>query len=204
MNWQAISPCSKQRRGGVGRSSLTPVLWWSRWLLAGSSSAVRRYDALLLERPFPSIGTRSTRWRRTRADCNHDDLSEGRTVHVKCKAAKTIGTQPPEPCPPKGRRSLSRARGQSSSPTRRLLRQLPGRKHFEVDGAVVLTVGVPRQPKCPAACRRQVHLARTARDRHDGLGLAQRTTFDREAFTWVVLGYPVDLVVGAVHARTLC
>ena len=37
-------------------------------------------------------------------DCNHDDLSERRTVHVKCKAARTIGTQPPEPCSPKWRR----------------------------------------------------------------------------------------------------
>src|ERR1700674_5614848 len=51
MNWQATSPCSMQRRGGPGRSSLTPVLWVSRWLLAGSSSDVRRYDSTPFLKP---------------------------------------------------------------------------------------------------------------------------------------------------------
>ena len=37
-------------------------------------------------------------------DCKHDYLSQRSTVHVKCKAARTIGTQPPEPCSPKWRR----------------------------------------------------------------------------------------------------
>jgi hypothetical protein len=37
-------------------------------------------------------------------DSKHDDLSERCTVHVKCKAARTSGTQPPEPCSPKWRR----------------------------------------------------------------------------------------------------
>jgi hypothetical protein len=64
------------------------------------------HDDEFRARPFtsPSIGTVSTRWRRTPMDCKHDDLSERRTVHVKCKAARTIGTQPPEPCSPKWRR----------------------------------------------------------------------------------------------------
>src|SRR6202140_5444892 len=46
MSWQATSPCSKQRQAGTGRSSLTPVLLWPRWLLAGWSSDVRRYDEI--------------------------------------------------------------------------------------------------------------------------------------------------------------
>jgi len=37
-------------------------------------------------------------------DSKNDDLSERRAVHVKCEAARTIGTQPPEPCSPKWRR----------------------------------------------------------------------------------------------------
>jgi len=35
-------------------------------------------------------------------DCKHDDLSERRTGHLNCKAARTISAQP-EPCPPRGR-----------------------------------------------------------------------------------------------------
>src|SRR2546427_3496618 len=67
MNWQATSPCSKQPRGGPGRSSLTPVLWWSRWLLAGSSSDVRRYDAFTLNRESPGIDYRGVDPRASRS-----------------------------------------------------------------------------------------------------------------------------------------
>ena len=34
-------------------------------------------------------------------DSNHDDLGERRTVHMKCKAARTGRTQRPEPSSPK-------------------------------------------------------------------------------------------------------